>query len=99
MDDHEEASRFRLQHRNQTARALDVVGKMKTPTKASPPKRSRAVGGAGASAALAHLNGIAMHAQVTLRGGVGSKEQYEVPEDVFAFLSRGEQAKLKAQRR
>ncbi|KAL8277393.1 hypothetical protein RQP46_010233 [Phenoliferia psychrophenolica] len=93
MEDHEEAARFRLQHRNRVGRALDVEGKMKTPVKATPPKRSRAVG--GGAAALAHINAV-HHAE---KAAAASGEKYEVPDDVFAFLSRGEQAKLKASRR
>lgn len=89
MEDHDEAARFRLQHRNRTGVALDVEGKMKTPSKATPPKRAR------------HLvNGPVHHAPHGHPAGVGANgEAYAVPDEVYAFLSRGEQAKLKAQRR
>lgn len=87
MEDHDEAARFRLRHRNRTGHAIDVEGEMQT--EKTPPKRARQ-----ALIGPAHLQPTQ-----TVNAVPNGGEQYDVPDEVFKFLSRGEQAKLKAQRR
>lgn len=142
IEDHEEASRFRIQTRDKTGVPYDVSAFMEQAPRprTTPIKGGRAVGGSAGGlvvngivapsiisgpvppqpnfgASTPSLNGIGAsrisrrdededesEAEEEILEKTGEKTEegsnsYEVPDEVFAFLSRSEQQKLRGGRR
>ncbi|KAI5475666.1 zinc finger, PHD-type protein [Pseudohyphozyma bogoriensis] len=93
LEDHEEASRFRVMYRNRKAEGISVEGRMNSSPQSSPKKKSRAVGGAAGGVVVKGVaqSSSAKDKEASSNGG----SEYEIPAELVGFLSRSEQAKLK----
>ncbi|KAM0748390.1 hypothetical protein T439DRAFT_327659 [Meredithblackwellia eburnea MCA 4105] len=94
LEDMTESSQFRALHRSKTSdTAIDVSGDVDHQIKSSP-NGKEAPAGAGKKRARTMGGGSPKKEK---KGGGDGDDVYEVPEEVFKFLSRREQVRLKAQ--
>lgn len=97
IEEQEEVSRFRALHRDRVSSTVISVDGYMEPSAARTTPTKRSLGGT-----VAREKKVALPKQPQWSGRGESNENcettYEVPDDVFAFLSRSEQLKLRGRR-